>query len=116
MKNTCIILLISPGFMLNVCLVCLLWAFWLGFLCVDLVKRLEESSVGKPKHRNQRKRMNVLSAEASDSRAKTVESFSDFGSVRALWCDLDLKLKIKRDIIADIWENIIYYIFTELPF
>lgn len=72
--------------------------------------------MGEPKHRNPRKRMKILSAEASDSRAKTVESFSDFGSVRALWCDLDLKLKIKRDIISDICENIIYYIFIELPF
>lgn len=72
--------------------------------------------MGKPKHRNQRKRMKILSAEASDSRAKTMKLVSDFGSVRVLCCNLDLKLKIKRHIISDIWENIIYYVFTELPF
>lgn len=90
--------------------------FWLGFLCRDLFKRREQSLMGKPKHRNQRKSMKILSAEASDSRAKTMELVSDFGSVRVLWCNLDLKLKNKRDIISDIWGNIIYYIFTELPF
>lgn len=70
----------------------------------------------KPKDRNQRKRMKIHSTKNSNSRAETVEFVSDFGYVEALWCNLDLKLKVRRHVIFDIWENIIYYVFTELLF
>lgn len=77
-------------------------------------KRSEESLMGKPKDRNQRQRVKILSTKTSNSRAETVEFVSDFRSVGALWCNLDLKLKVKKHIIFDIWQSIIYYVFTEL--
>lgn len=56
------------------------------------------------------------STKNSNSRAETVEFVSDFRYVGALWCNLDLKLKVRRHVIFGIWENIIYYVFTELLF
>lgn len=59
--------------------------------------------------------MMILSTKASNSRAETEEFVSDFSSVGALWCNLDLKLKVRRRIIFDILENIIHYVFIEFP-
>lgn len=56
----------------------------------------------KPKDRNQRKIMRIRNTKISNSRAETVEFVSDFRSVRALWCNLDLKLKVRRHIFFEI--------------